>query len=194
MQDYIEQACVTLAPGFHGDKVTLAEFRKALTTFIAAGNELDKIKKALFYGKGSDIGSTLSVGSVNTDKALVLFNGYTEDSNPEHLSYEERNLAEVIVHSVLGSATESTEKVELLFRTVFGFHKFDATNMKEEIGDGLWYDAIALAVLGSDFPTEMRRNIDKLRARFPNKFTEHDAQNRDLATERRVLEAEKTSS
>ena len=34
----------------------------------------------------------------------------------------------------------------------------------------------------------MQKNIDKLKARFPEKFTEHDANNRDLITERKILE------
>ena len=34
----------------------------------------------------------------------------------------------------------------------------------------------------------MTRVINKLKARFPDKFTEDDAFNRDLTTERKVLE------
>lgn len=35
----------------------------------------------------------------------------------------------------------------------------------------------------------LQKNIDKLIARYPDKFTEHDAVNRDLETERKILES-----
>jgi hypothetical protein len=35
----------------------------------------------------------------------------------------------------------------------------------------------------------LQKNIDKLKARYPEKFTEHDAVNRDLDKERKILES-----
>ena len=40
----------------------------------------------------------------------------------------------------------------------------------------------------ASFEHAMKVNIEKLRARYPNKFSEHDAVNRDLKTERQILE------
>ena len=37
----------------------------------------------------------------------------------------------------------------------------------------------------------MTKNIEKLRARYPEKFTEFDAQNRNLVVEREILEGKK---
>lgn len=48
--------------------------------------------------------------------------------------------------------------------------------------------ALALNALGSDFGSVMERNIEKLKARYPDKFTEDKATNRDLDTERKILE------
>lgn len=187
--NYIEEAKVTLAPGFHGDMVSLAELRRAMTEFMAASEKLDKIKKALFYRKGEAIGATNSTEAQLSDRALTMFHGFTQDSDPAGLTDEQRYSAEVVIHGIIGKATESGEAVELLFKTIFTFASFDETNLLEEIGDGWWYDAILLDLLGSDFETEQRRNIAKLRKRFPGKFTEHDAKNRDLAGERAILEA-----
>lgn len=36
---------------------------------------------------------------------------------------------------------------------------------------------------------DLQKNIDKLKARFPNKFTQEKALNRDLETERKILES-----
>ena len=51
----------------------------------------------------------------------------------------------------------------------------------------MWYQAIACDVLGTTFEIEQERNIAKLSARYPDKFTEDKAINRDLETERKVL-------
>ena len=66
---------------------------------------------------------------------------------------------------------------------------FDVTNFKEEIGDGMWYDAIGLEAVDGTIAETQNTNIAKLRARFPNKFTEYDANNRNLSAERKILES-----
>lgn len=63
-------------------------------------------------------------------------------------------------------------------------------NLKEELGDKLWYAALALDELKSTFEETMEANIKKLRARYPNKFTEEDAINRDLEKERAALDGD----
>lgn len=65
---------------------------------------------------------------------------------------------------------------------------FDAVNALEEVGDGFWYDALLLRAIGSNFGEAQSVNIAKLRRRFPNAFTEFDANNRDLFEERKILE------
>jgi ribosomal protein S17E len=44
--------------------------------------------------------------------------------------------------------------------------------------------------LNSTFEEEQDRVIRKLKARYPDKFTNENANNRDLITERKVLEDE----
>ena len=64
----------------------------------------------------------------------------------------------------------------------------DVANAIEEVGDGMWYDAMVLRLLGSSFDQAAQINIDKLKARFPDKFTSENAVNRDLVVEREILE------
>jgi hypothetical protein len=56
------------------------------------------------------------------------------------------------------------------------------------VTDILWYLAILFDELGTDFETEATRVTNKLKTRFPDKFTEETVYNRDLKTERKVLE------
>lgn len=93
-----------------------------------------------------------------------------------------------LLHASMGLVTEAGEFQDMLKKHFFYGKPLDEVNLKEEIGDLLWYCAIALEALGTDFESVMQTNIDKLRARYPQEFTEELAENRDLAKERDILE------
>lgn len=93
-----------------------------------------------------------------------------------------------LIHAQMGMQTESSEFTDAIKKHIFYGKKLDEVNLREEIGDMLWYIAIALDCLGSDFETEMKINIDKLKARYPEKFSEEKAEIRDLKKEREILE------
>lgn len=93
-----------------------------------------------------------------------------------------------VLHASIGLVTESGELIDALKKTIFYGKELDIVNVKEEAGDLLWYLAILFDAIGTDFETEMERVINKLKARFPDKFTEDKAFNRDLKTEREILE------
>lgn len=94
-----------------------------------------------------------------------------------------------ILHAAIGCVTESGEMLDALKKSIFYGKPLDVVNVKEEAGDLLWYLAILFDEVGTDFETEMTRVINKLQARFPEKFTEDNAFSRDLDTERKVLES-----
>lgn len=174
--DYIEEAHVTASGSYHGDRVPLAYFRETIAEAVAALNKLDAIKKTLFYGR--DMGVPVPGENVGT---LAKF--------PEWLSSNPESDAEAvnIIHAIIGKATEAGELLEALSSAAEG-SPFDNTNALEEVGDGFWYDALLLRAIGSNFGEAQRVNIAKLRHRFPQKFTEYDANNRDLFGERKILE------
>jgi len=93
-----------------------------------------------------------------------------------------------LLHASMGLSTESAEFADALKKHIFYGKELDKTNLKEELGDILWYCAIALEALDTDFESVMKTNIDKLSARYPDKFTEEAAKNRDLDKERAILE------
>lgn len=96
--------------------------------------------------------------------------------------------ADRLLHAGIGMATESGEFLDQLKKHFFYNKALDLTNLREELGDLLWYIAIAMHALDTDFPTEMERVIRKLRVRFPDKFNTVDANLRDLDAERKELE------
>lgn len=96
-----------------------------------------------------------------------------------------------LLHAAMGIGTEAGELLDAFKRKIFYGKELDVVNVKEEIGDIMWYIAILLRELDLDFEDILQLNIDKLRARFPQKFTETHALNRDLDAERKILESGK---
>ena len=93
-----------------------------------------------------------------------------------------------LLHASLGLTTEAAEFTDALKKHIFYGKELDKVNLKEELGDILYYVAMACNVMEIDFESVMQTNIDKLSARYPDKFTEELAESRDLNKERRILE------
>ena len=148
--------------------------------FIASGNMLDQIKKHAFYGKSYDqekfIGEFKNiVGSLDQLKTAIRMDALDVEGP---VGIDPR-----VFHSVVGIATEATELMEALTR-----EDVDRVNLLEEFGDLNWYQAIGIDALEGDFHNVLVTNIDKLRARYPDKFDSDKAINRDLEAEREILE------
>lgn len=92
------------------------------------------------------------------------------------------------LHMILGMQTESAEIADVYKKHVAYGKELDLVNVKEEIGDILWYIANMCNLHGWDLRDIMNTNIKKLEARFPDKFSQEKALNRDLETERKILE------
>lgn len=182
--DYIEEAHVTASDKYHGAQVPLLYFVGTIAEAIEALNRLDEIKKTLFYGRDCGVPAP-EVGA----PTLANLPAWISD-HPEHDA-----AAVNVIHAIIGKATEAGELLEALHATAYRGETFDVANAGEEIGDGFWYDALLARACGLTFDGIQRTNIAKLRHRFPDHFTEYDANNRDLFGERRILEeGEKTSS
>lgn len=93
-----------------------------------------------------------------------------------------------LLHAAIGMCTEAGEFIDQLKKAIFYGKPLDKVNLLEETGDIFYYLGIALDELGSDFDTEQRKNIAKLKARYGDKFSSEAAINRDLDTEREILE------
>lgn len=91
-------------------------------------------------------------------------------------------------HSIIGLLTEIGELADAYKRCIYYGKELDTVNVKEEISDVCWYLAILLDTLSLTFDECMSANIEKLRKRYPDKYTHEAALNRDLEAERKVLE------
>lgn len=93
-----------------------------------------------------------------------------------------------LMHAMIGMCTEAGEVQDAVKKHVFYGKELDRPNLIEELGDIMWYIAIATDVLDTTLEEVMQKNSDKLRARYGNKFTEETAITRNLDKEREILE------
>ena len=94
-----------------------------------------------------------------------------------------------LLHGAIGLDTEVGELMDALKKHIYYGKPLDLVNVKEELGDLMWYIALICNTVDVDMQTVMDRNIEKLAARYPDKFTEEDALNRNLDKERDILES-----
>jgi len=92
------------------------------------------------------------------------------------------------IHMVLGMVTEAGELADVYKKYIAYINPIDYVNVKEELGDQLWYIANMCNILGWTLEELFDINIAKLKARYGEKFSEEKANNRDLLHERDVLE------
>jgi NTP pyrophosphatase (non-canonical NTP hydrolase) len=151
---------------------------KALKIFIKSAQILDLFKREVFYKKDfSDDQIAVLLEEIHT---LSTPNGATRGKDKIKVNPR-------ILHASLGFATEAGEIIEALVESMEG-KDFDTVNFMEELGDINWYQAIAMDETGLNLEDTLDKNINKLKARFPNKFSEERAIKRSLSTERGILE------
>lgn len=98
-----------------------------------------------------------------------------------------------INHSIIGILGEGGELANLLQKWVYYGKVFPNDELRvklaEEYGDVLWYVAEGLNALGVSMEDVMKANIEKLKVRYPDKYTDYNAaeENRDLSKEYETL-------
>jgi NTP pyrophosphatase (non-canonical NTP hydrolase) len=88
---------------------------------------------------------------------------------------------EQLVHAALGLSSEAGEFTSVVKRIAI-YEKYPdivmCDNMEEELGDLLWYIALAAETLRVPMKELAERNILKLRKRYPEQFSNEQAENR----------------
>ena len=92
------------------------------------------------------------------------------------------------LHTAMGVSTEAGELLDAIKKHVYYGKTLDEVNLFEEVGDLFWYLAILADELDFDFNEVMEKNIEKLKARYGDKFSSERAITRNLEQERSTLE------
>lgn len=83
-----------------------------------------------------------------------------------------------MVNYAMGLSGESGEIIDHVKKHIFHSHELDEVGMAKELGDILWYAANLADVLGFTLDEIAQMNVDKLKRRYPNGFSEQDSKDR----------------
>jgi NTP pyrophosphatase (non-canonical NTP hydrolase) len=97
------------------------------------------------------------------------------DYSPVSKRLSENNSLMRLLHASIGMSGETGEVLDNLKKSVMYGKELNKENLLEECGDILYYMAVMLHELNSDFEQVMQMNCEKLRKRYPNGFSEKDA-------------------
>jgi len=156
-------------------------FQATVEAFIACATLLDLYKKNIYYNKPIDANKWHD--SVNGIYKAIRHLNLNVGQRTDVLDIDSR-----ILHAIIGIATESGELMEAVRGKLSVSTALDNVNLQEEVGDLNWYEAILIDALGADWDEIRERNIAKLKARYPDKFSSENAINRDVQAERKILE------
>jgi NTP pyrophosphatase (non-canonical NTP hydrolase) len=156
------------------DKV-LTDLHAAAGTAMFLGDIADNIKRAMFYGKNY------------VDPDTVEFDPAVAEALEKGEVY---NLADHVdlVHGILGLFTEACELMELL-QGLMATSRIDRDKVINELGDTGWYRALIATAVNTTLAEVDAKNIAKLTARYPEKFTAEAAENRDESKESHAMRA-----
>jgi hypothetical protein len=157
-----------------GPYPTPGRIAETLKRAIKIGDEVDVLKRAVFYGSNFVDSSNEAVPPMEMSVG--------DDESDDYPTAD-------MIHSAMGIFTEAAEFLSAVYSSCFEDQSFDTTNAIEELGDLEWYMAVMRKRLGVMQEQVQRINIAKLKARYPDKFATREALNRDLEHERSILES-----
>ena len=85
---------------------------------------------------------------------------------------------EILINSVMGLCGESGEVIDLVKKHVSHGHPLNKEKLIDELGDVAWYLAECAYILGVPLEAVLMRNIEKLKARYPEGFDTERSINR----------------
>lgn len=187
-KEFIKKAKITES---HVDTLKINRHYLNVVTlmFIEVAEMLDAIKKQAFYGDSDKLTSEMNTRLENinniSENLSQMIHSYGPNVviNEDHVDYLDTR----VCHSVIGLMTEAGELGEALHNALES-GEFDRVNVLEEMFDGDWYKAIGTDALNEDWSNQWERIINKLKARFGDKFSEEAAKNRNTKAEREILE------
>ena len=88
------------------------------------------------------------------------------------------DVRKLLTYTALGLTGEAGEVAEIIKKTFYHGHPLDVEALHKELGDVLWYLAVMAHGLGFSLDDIAQQNIAKLRARYPEGFSQDRSINR----------------
>lgn len=174
---------------------TPAEVKDTLDVMYHVGEVVDAIKKQSFYNRGikvdgfvNHVDASIRALQALRDKIVTPTDIRSIDEGVSmSLVKQAHEFNHDAFHAAIGAYSEAGELADAL-RKGLESGSFDYVNFAEEFGDLLWYAAVGISGVGGSMSNVMENNIEKLRIRYPDRYTDYHANERNLDQEREVLE------
>ena len=114
--------------------------------------------------------------STENDTTFLAYQKLADSTSGAHDSLD-RNEARLAIAG-LGLAGEAGEVADEIKKVIGHGHKLDEDKLIKEIGDVLWYAAEMCSALGVSLDYVAKKNIEKLKARYPEGFSRERSINR----------------
>lgn len=88
------------------------------------------------------------------------------------------NRKDVLINGVMGLCGEAGEAIDIVKKHLAQGHELDREKLIKELGDVAWYLAETAYALEVPLEEVLQRNIDKLKARYPEGFDKARSINR----------------
>lgn len=110
--------------------------------------------------------------------AMRTYDGYaTNRLSSDVMSATFYETAELL-NGVLGLTGEAGEVSDLVKKGIFHEKGIDREHLEKELGDVMWYIALICHTCGYNLGEVMEKNIEKLKARYPEGFDAYLANHR----------------
>lgn len=156
--------------------VLMARLLRSMRTISKEADNLEEIKKEVFYGKERKI-----------NKLTWLYYKLLSFVYP---SVERYSIPDVhFLHGILGIVGEGASEMFPLFLNK-GFKKTDISvdSVIEEVGDIYWYLAPVKDAFGIEPSVPLKTVLSKLQARYGKTFDKTRAVNRNIEKEQKIIQ------
>lgn len=132
---------------------------------------INNLRKAMDIRRDYEIQKAL-----DEQKRPYSLNKYMEDAMRTKSPLLDRN--GLLTDGGLGIVGEAGEVADIIKKHLCQGHDLDRNELMSELGDVLWYIAELCYVSGFSLEDVARRNIEKLKERYPDGFSEEASVNR----------------
>lgn len=165
----------------------LDQLAATLKIFETVSETLDIIKKQMFYSrepKNASFYDTMLMDVIEQCNDALTRNRQYDGRLPVVINEREKIR---VLHCLIGLNTEAGETVPLINQLIRNY-PLDMTNLKEELGDFLWYVDKGASAIGITVQGLLVINNDKLQARYTKgKFNNAEAIQRNLDNEVKIM-------